>query len=181
MAAGYGQEQVPQGQQQGQLSATTQQDAYYADDGGYGYAGDMWAGRKSTDQAAQVREALFGMKLPSESDFEEWFPALSSAIDLVARIPGFDTAIYAELNRDMEDLVDRASSQGRRRIIASKMQKFIFKLRSLVPKGDVPVAGVTGVTAMITTNTNSKQEIRMPMQQAPGSIFDGASRWLRGR
>lgn len=147
----------------------------------YNYPGDQWHNKPGNDQAAQVREALFGCRLPSEKDFQEWFPALASAIDLVARIPGFDAAIYSELNRDMEDLVDRSNSQGRRKIIASKMQKFIFKLRSLVPKGDIPIAGVTGVTAMITTQTNQKQELRMPQQQAPNSIFSGVNNLLGRR
>jgi len=147
----------------------------------YVYPGDQWHNKPTNDQAAQVREALFGCHLPTEKDFQEWFPALSSAIDLVARIPGFDVTIYSELNRDMEDLVDRSNSQGRRKIIASKMQKFIFKLRSLVPKGDVPIAGVTGVTAMITTQQNTKQELRMPQQQAPSSIFSGVSNLLGRR
>ena len=166
---GYGQEMPMEQQQQPQIP--------YPDES------DMWAGRRSNDTSAQIREALFGMKLPkTQADFEEWYPVLGLAIDLIARVPGYDSQIYAELNRDMEDLVDRANSQGRKKIVASKMQKFIFKIRSLVPKGDIPVAGVTGVTAMITTNSNVKQEVRMPQQQAPSSIFDGAARLLgRGK
>lgn len=171
---GYGEPAKPQGQ----IPATTEAPKEKEEEEYY-YPGDQWHNKPSNDQAAQVREALFGCKLPDETDFQEWFPALASAIDLVARIPGFDTAIYAELNRDMEDLVDRSNSQGRRKIIASKMQKFIFKLRSLVPKGDVPIAGVTGVTAMITTQQNQKQEVRMQQQQAPSSIFGGLTNLVR--
>lgn len=142
---------------------------------------DMWMGARPGDQAAQIRAALFSMRLPkTSSDFEEWYPVLSLAIDLIARVPGYGTSIYAELNRDMEDLVDRANSQGRRKIVASKMQKFIFRIRSLVPKGDEAVIGVTGVTAMITTNSNVRQEVRMPVQQAPASIFDGVKKMLPG-
>ena len=160
------QQQLPQGQQ-------GQEQDYY-------YPGDQWYGKPSNDQAAQVREALFGCKLPSEEDFEEWFPTLQAAIDLVARVPGYDSSIYSELNRDMEDLVDRANSQGRKRIVCSKMQKFIFKLRSLVPKGDVQIQGVTGVTAMITQNANQRQEIRMPQQQAQPGLFSGVMGLLPG-
>jgi len=144
-----------------------------------------YAGRSPNDQSAQVRAALFAIPLPTEKNFEQWFPVLRSAIDIVARIPGYDTKVYNELTRDMEDLVDRANSQGRRKIVASKMQKFIFKLRALVPKGDVPIAGMTGVTAMITTNVNQKQfqEVRMPVQQnAPQSLFSGVKQYLnRGK
>ncbi len=168
----------PTPEQQRAMQMQYQQDSMYPDE--YMYPGDMWRGKPSGDQAAQVREALFGCTLPSEKDFEEWFPTLQAAIDLVARVPGFDSSIYAELNRDMEDLVDRANSQGRRKIVASKMQKFIFKLRSLVPKGDVPLAGVTGVTAMITTTQNVKQDIRMPQQPAPSSFLGDVRNLLPG-
>lgn len=133
---------------------------------GYSYPGDMWAGRGPTDQAAQVRKALFECEIPkTAAEFEEWIPMLRAIIDAVPRTPGYDAQIWGELNRDFEDLVDRAHSEGRSKIIASKMQKFFFKVRSLVPKGDIPVTGITGVGAMITTNTNQTQTIRMP--QAP--------------
>jgi len=144
-----------------------------------------YSARAPSDEAAQVRAALFAIPIPTEKNFEEWFPVLRAAIDIVARVPGYGTEIYNELNRDMEDIVDRANSQGRRKITASKMQKFIFKLRALVPKGDVPVAGVTGVTAMITRNTNQKmvQDVRMPVQSAPTqSLFSGVQQYLnRGK
>jgi hypothetical protein len=140
-----------------------------------------FASRAPSDQAAQVRAALFAIPLPTEKNFHDWFPVLRAAIDIVARVPGYDTKVYNELNRDMEDLVDRANSQGRRKIVASKMQKFIFKLRALVPKGDVPIAGMTGITAMITSNAYQKQvqEVRMPVQQAAGqSLFSGVKAYL---
>lgn len=147
------------------------------------YEGDMWAGHKSTEPSAQIHEALFGMELPKTAeDFESWFNIFPYAIDLVARVPGFDAAMFGELNRDVEDLSDLARAEGFEKICASKMGKFIFKLRSLVPKGDVPIQGMTGITAMITTNSNLKQEVRMPQQQVSSSIFDGAARLLgRGK
>jgi hypothetical protein len=140
-----------------------------------------YASRAPSDQAAQVRAALFAIHLPTEDNFMEWFPVLRASIDMVARVPGYDTKVYNELNRDMEDLVDRANSQGRRKIVASKMQKFVFKLRALVPKGDTPIVGMTGVTAMITTNVNQKQfqEVRMPVQPTPPqSLFSGVKQYL---
>lgn len=144
------------------------------------YEGDMWQGHKSMEPSAQIHEALFGMELPrTAEDFESWFNIFPYAIDLVARVPGFDSQMFGELNRDVEDLSDLARAQGFEKICASKMGKFIFKLRSLVPKGDVPIQGMTGITAMITTNSNLKQEVRMPQQQAPSSIFDGVGKLLK--
>lgn len=143
-----------------------------------------FAAKNPNDQAAQVRAALFAIPLPTEKNFEEWFPVLRAAIDIVARVPGYDTKVFNELNRQMEDIVDRANSHGRRKIVASKMQKFIFKLRALVPKGDTTISGMTGVTAMITSNVNQRQvqEVRMPVQQAPPqSLFSGVKRYLERR
>jgi hypothetical protein len=146
---------------------------------------DPYAGRSPNDQAAQVRAALFAIPHITEKNFMEWFPTLQVAIDIVARIPGIDNRVYQELCRDMEDLTDRANSQGRRKIVASKMQKFIFKLRALVSKGDTQITGMTGITALITTNVNQKQyqEVRMPVQQtAPQSLFSGVKQYLnRGK
>jgi hypothetical protein len=142
---------------------------------------NAFAARAPNDQAAQVRAALFAIPLPTEKNFQDWFPVLQASIDIVARIPGYDTKVYNELVRDMEDLVDRANSQGRRRIVASKMQKFIFKLRALVPKGDVPLVGMTAISAMITTNVNQKQyqEVRMPMTTPQTqSLFSGVKEYL---
>ena len=147
------------------------------------YEGDMWQGHKSTEPSAQIHEALFGMDLPKTAeDFESWFNIFPYAIDLVARVPGFDSQMFGELNRDVEDLSDLARAEGFQKICASKMGKFIFKLRSRVPKGDIPIAGMTGITAMITTNSNLKQEVRMPQQQVSSSIFDGVGKMLgRGK
>jgi hypothetical protein len=147
------------------------------------YEGDMWQGHKSMEPSAQIHEALFGMNLPKTAeDFESWFNIFPYAIDLVARIPGFDSQMFGELNRDVEDLSDLARAEGFEKICASKMGKFIFKLRALVPKGDIPIQGMTGITAMITTNSNLKQEVRMPQQQVSSSIFDGVGKMLgRGK
>jgi hypothetical protein len=60
------------------------------------------------------------------------------------------------------------------------MEKFQFKLELLVSKGDVAMAGITGIGSMITQNVNQKQEIRMPQQPAAPSIFSGLTGMLPG-
>jgi hypothetical protein len=175
MSDGYGQPPV---QQQGGVPATQQggQAAYYDD--GYDYYGNTFRGMGPSDQAAQVRKAIFDCPLPeADADFGEWIPMLSVAVDMVSRIPGVDHNVINELNLRMELIVDRAHSQGRRRSVAAKMQKLIFRLRSYVSMGDTPMTGMTGVTAMITTNQNQKQEIRMPQQPATTT----SSLWPWGR
>lgn len=176
MPGGYGEQPQPQSQtQQQQYEQETQlalqQQGQFPDE--YSYYGDQFRGMMPNDQAAQVRKAIFECQLPeTDSDFGEWIPMLTAAVDLVARVPGIDHNVVNELNRRMEDIVDRSHSQGRKKIVASKMQKLIFRLRSYVPMGDTQIIGVTGVTAMITSNTNQKQEVRMPQQQTQtGSSF----------
>jgi hypothetical protein len=162
MVSGYGEQ--PQPNQQ----VATQPQGGYPDD--YYYQGNTFSGMTPNDQAAQVRKAIFECELPTEDDdFGKWIPMLITAVDMVARIPGIDKGVVFKLNRRMEDIVDRSHSQGRKRIVASKMQKLIFRLRSYVSMGDTQLLGMTGVTAMITTNTNQKTEVRMPQQpQAQG-------------
>lgn len=167
MTQGY--EQPPQ---QGQPLATAPAQGGYPQDDYY-YQGDTFRGMMPNDQAAQVRMAIFNCPLPeADSDFGEWIPMLATAIDMVSRIPGVDHNIINELNLRMELIVDRAHSQGRRRSVAAKMQKLIFRLRSYVSMGDTPLSGMTGITAMITTNQKQDQTIRMP-QQPPSVGFWG--------
>ena len=163
---GYGdspqpQQRPAQGQQQGQIA----DQGYYPEDQMAYYPGDMWSGKPSQDHALQVREAVYGAALPEEDDFNNWFNLFRILLDMIKRVPGYDQTIYAELNRDLEDIIDRANSQGRRQIVKSKIQKFYFKISSLVPKGDTPVQGVTGITAMITNQSSTKQTVTMNSQQ----------------
>jgi hypothetical protein len=169
MAYGDPVQQPQQQQPQGQID-DGRGGGQYQDDGYY-YPGDMWQGKPSQDHALQVREAVYGAPLPEAEDFENWFSLFRILLDMIKRVPGYDSTIYSELNRDLEDIIDRANSQGRRQIVRSKIQKFYFKISSLVPKGDTPVQGVTGITAMITNQSTSKQEIRMPQQQKEVGFF----------
>jgi hypothetical protein len=170
MAYGDPAPQQQQQQQQQPMLDDGRGGGQYQDDGYY-YPGDMWQGKPSQDHALQVREAVYGAPLPEPEDFENWFSLFKILLDMIKRVPGYDSSIYAELNRDLEDLIDRSNSQGRRQIVRSKIQKFYFKISSLVPKGDSPITGVTGITAMITNQQSSKQEIRMPQQQTQSSFW----------
>lgn len=138
----------------------------YQDDMMYDYPASAYAGRPPSDQAAQVRQAIFDCPLPeTEEDFQKWIPMMSVAVDAVARIPGIDGYSVDKLNRKFKFLINRASSQGSKHITSAMAQEFIFLLRSLVAKGDTPLQGLTGVGAMITTHTQQKTEMKYPMQQ----------------
>ena len=169
MTDGYGQ---PPQQQQGGVPATQQQQGYVDD--GYDYYGNTFRGMGPTDQAAQVRKALFELQLPeTEEEFSQWIPMLLSVIEAAARMPGIDAHIVNELNLRMELIVDRAHSQGSKKQVASKLEKLLFRLRLYVSEGDIPLTGLTGILAMTTTVQKQEQTIRMPQQnpQTTNSIW----------
>lgn len=160
MVAGYG--ETPQTKE---VATTQQQQTSGYDD--YDYPGNTFRNVSPNDQAAQVRKAIFDVILPDEdADFELWIPMLVTAVDMVARIPGINQAVATDLNRRMEDIVELSHSGGMKRVVASKMQKLIFRLRSYVAVGDTPIPGMTGVSAMISSNVRQEQTIRMPQQPA---------------
>lgn len=178
---GYNEPQdiVPQ-QQQHQQPQQYQQP--YDDGYGYSYPGDMWAGRPSNDQAAQVRQAIFECKLPEQDeDLKNWLKMMRISIDVVARIPGITAADVDRLNRKFKFIINRANSQGCKAITESKMEEFLFLLRSMVAQVEQPIPGMSGVGAMIQTHSTQNQNIRYPLQQqqAPG-ILD-LVRNIRGR
>lgn len=154
----------------------------YDDYGGYTYPGDMWAGRPSNDQSAQVRQAIFECKLPEkDEEFRNWIGMMRIAIDAVARIPGIDAYDIDRLNRKFKFIINRANSQGCKAMTESRMQEFVFLLRSYVAKGDVPLQGLTGVSAMITTHSNQKTEMRYPVQQSPTFGLGDIVKMVRGK
>ena len=175
----YPDQQPQQGQQQTQQQLPG--DQQYQDD--YYYPGDMWHNKQINDQALQTREALWptrtGAQDPKQAvnDIEE---LIVNSISRFSRIPTIDKQTFKRLVRDAEDLIDRLHSQGKTHIILSRWQKFHMKCEMLVSVGENQMTGLTGIGAMITQNVNQKQEIRMPQQPAPTSIFDGVTRLLPG-
>lgn len=173
MTDGYGQspqQQPPQQQpQQGQMVAQDQS-GYYDD--GFGYYGNTFRGMQSSDQAAQVRQALFVLEsLSPETDFHRWLEMFSVILDAAPRIPGISKEDYRSLSRRFKDIVERAHSQGRKRVLASKCQTILLDMRLLVSVSETPAIGMSGVGAMITTNVKQDQTIRMPQQPATAPGF----------
>jgi len=163
----YG-ETPQQGQQNQQNQQLAQQQGQYPED--YYYPGDTYRGMQPNDQAAQVRQALFSLEIPSvETDYGQWIPMFITLLDAAPRIPGIDGRDFRRLSRRFKDMVARAHSQGRKRVTAATCQEILFELRLLVSRCDTAAVGMSGVGAMITTNMNQKQDIRMPQQpQAQG-------------
>lgn len=178
---GYGdpvQPQQPQQQGQGQLPAGQGQ---YMDD--YYYPGDMWAGKPSADHALQTREALYtsvDALLDDKEAFEEWVTQRRLLLTRASRIPGIDTKSLHSLMRRFKMIVVRAHSEGKSKILRSKVENLDFELELLVSKADMPMAGLSGIGSMITSQSSQKQEIRMPQQQSPPGLFAGlASLWRK--
>lgn len=154
----------PQQQQQGQPQITDDQ---YYDNPGY-YPGDMWAGKPSQDHALQVREAQYSEvdRLQDEEGvFDDWNKSRRLMLARASRIPGIDTKTYNRLWRRWKYIVNRAHSEGKSNILKTMCEDFDFGLELLVSKSDIQMPGMSGIGAMITNQSTSKQEIRMPQQQ----------------
>ena len=178
---GYGRRAINPQQQQGQPGQALVQ--YEGDDRGepeseddYVVPESAFRGLQSSDQASQVRRALFEFDIPeTEEEMKLWFKDVRLALEMVRRIPNIDSQTLFQLNRTWKDLVARAHSQGRKKVIQADMEEFIFHLSSAAAMGEVPIAGMTAVSALTTTTLQQKsqsvQEVRMPSQPA------GKSHW----
>jgi hypothetical protein len=134
---------------------------------------NMQQGRVPGNFTAQMMDKLFSCGLPTEhSDFSAYEEMIRCCLNLLPRIPNYNAETYRNLIRDFEDLIDVAHSEGNERVCASDMCKMLINLRALVPRGDFELRGLTGVSAIITTRQDAKQEVRMPQQsEKSGGIF----------
>jgi hypothetical protein len=181
MTDGYGQPPAQQPQQGGVPATQDPNQQVYYDDGyggAYDYPGNTFRGMGPSDQAAQVRKALFELEKPSvETDLEVWIDVFNLILDVLPRIPGISKQDYNNISRRLSDIVERAHSQGRKRVVVSKCEPLLLDVRLLVSVSETPAVGMSGVGAMITTQVKQDQTIRMP-QQSPQST---SSIWPWGK
>ena len=164
----------PQQQQGTGQELTEYREPEYEDD--YVVPESAFRGMQPSDQASQVRRALFDFNIPeTEAEMKEWFRSARLALEMVRRIPNIDSATLFQLNRTWKDLVARAHSQGRKSVIQADMEEFLFHLSAAAAMGETPIAGMTAISALTTTTVNQKQqsvqEVRVPQQPA------GKSHW----
>ena len=161
----------PQGQPQQQGMVPQQgQDDYY-------YPGDTYRGMVPSDTASQVRQAILNIPMPNkDTDYGEWIPMFMLAVDAAPRITGIDGKEYRKQVRRWKDIVARAHSQGRKRVLAASCQEMFFELRLLVSRCDTPALGMSGIGAMITQNQNVKQDIRYPQQPTTQGFWPWSKR-----
>jgi hypothetical protein len=176
---GYGEQPLPpQNQPQDQSSVSndpTIED--YMD-----YADEMHRGKQSNDTALQVREAQYTTVDKFHEDeqvFEKWLSSRRLIMARASRIPGIDSRIYNQLSVQFKYIVNRAHSEGKTKVLRAMCEEFDFDLELLVSKGDVAMTGLTGIGAMVTNNSNSKTEVRMPTQPKPPGFFP--SSWFGGK
>ena len=139
-----------------------------------GYYDSQGNPRSSSNFNHMMMETLFKCNLPKEhDDFEQFLPMIECVIGLLPRVPNYDAATYRQLNRKFADVVDEAHSEGLERVTASDMCKLILRLRSLVPRGDFPLIGLTGVSSIITSRQQSETTVKMPQQDTKSGGFFG--------
>jgi len=156
---------LPQQQDQ-QNTALALDEAYKS--GYYDAAG----GRKqSSNFDQQMLRMMFDCPLPEKNDdFDNYLEMIRVVIQILPRIPNYDMAMYHEITRDFEDIVDQAHSEGMRRVTASDMCKMIIRLRAIVPAGgQFKMEGLTAVSAAITTRHQSESTVKVPQQAAQPS------------
>lgn len=173
---GYGDQQLPDIEQQ----QPRQQSQSYEPDA-YDYLSDVSKNKQSNDTALQVREAQYTIIDKFHEDdfvFEKWVTSRRLIMARASRIPGIDTKIFNQLSVQFKFIVNRAHSEGKTKVLRGMSEEFDFDLELLVSKGDVAMTGLTGIGAMVTNQSNSKQEIRMPSPQKPPGFFP--SNWFGG-
>ena len=135
--------------------------------------------KSPTNFTAQMMDKLFHCKLPKEKkDYDEFYEMLPTVIAALPRIPNISQLEYKRVVRIWHDIREMSASEGAERVVASDLIQLIFELRLLVARGDFPLPGLTGVSAIITTKQENKQEVRMPQVKEQGGGFFG---FLKGR
>lgn len=115
---------------------------------------------------AQMMDKLFHCNLPkTKEEFDEYYNMLNIVMHALPRIPNINQFEYEDLRRDFEDLQDQSASEGLERVVAADSIKLLFRLRAAVSRGDVPLPGITGVSAIISSRQTQEMHVKMPQQE----------------
>ncbi len=135
------------------------------------------------DAPAQVRIAIYGIEIPGpDAGIRE---KIHYCQQLVSRIPSLSRGESWELRRTLVDIMNRASSEGRRDMVNDRLDRFIFRLNALVATAD-PMAtqGLTGIGALITSDRREtlNQTVRqLPIAQNSPGLIEGFKNLFRGK
>jgi hypothetical protein len=104
-------------------------------------------------------------------ELDQFMPMFVAFITRALRIPNLSKEDYGEKIRDLYDLVDRSRSQGRRRVVASKMLELYASTVLLASRGDAPLPGLTGMSLMISNRGSQETTLKTPPPpQQPGML-----------
>ena len=133
-----------------------------------------------TGFTAQMMDKLFHCRLPdTKEEYDDFYSMISTVLAALPRIPNISEKEYTHQVRVWHDINEMSASEGVARIVASDIRQTLFELRLLVARGDVPLPGITGVSAIITTRQHQEQIVKMP-QQSPEAA-KGFLGFFRGR
>ena len=160
----------PQTQQQQQ---SRQQDYDDADDQ-YALQQDNYTQRIGANNwSLQMMKVVLDTKITNQTDFDNYKEMIVVAVDNLRRIPNIPIKEVNMICRDFDDICDLAQCQGTKRMVASRMQKLVFRICALVSCGESELHGLTGISTIITSRQQSDQQIKMPQQpeQSKGGFF----------
>ena len=81
----------------------------------------------------QMWNKLITCELPNkDSNFEDYLLMIKYIIEILPQVRSIDEAIYQDLKRRIDDVVEEAHSIGLERITASDICKTILRLRALL-------------------------------------------------
>lgn len=117
-----------------------------------------------------VKSVVFDKPLLRFDETMDPAEAFKALAEQARTIPAISQERAAAWVRDNEDWVDRSHSQGRSRIIQSKLQKAQWELSvQIAVSGSEEQKGLSGVQGLITSSTLNKSEVKVPEQkQEPG-------------
>jgi len=130
------------------------------------------------DLAHEISRVIYDIREMDSDELVDNWDSLSQFIaDVASRIPGITERRSAEFLRDFEDLSDMAFSVGMENVAKTKVLKHLYSLRMAVATSEVPLMGLSGVSSLLTTKNESKQQATITdnRQPKPSSIFDGLS------
>jgi hypothetical protein len=121
---------------------------------------------------AQMMDKLFHCCLPKKKEeYDEYYIMMDAVFQAAPRIPNINHIEYSRLRRDWQDIREMAGSQGMERVVASMMQQHLYDMRLLVSRGDIPLPGLTGVSAIITTKQEQMLKMPQPKEPSSGGLF----------
>ena len=147
------------------------------------YAQSQQHMRDSQNTALQVRKAVYTdiTDIIRDENFslENAEEVILFMLESVARIPGIDQHEYRQLCVDFEFFQNRVDSEGKKKVARSLARSLIFKTRALVSQSEKLMAGQSGISAINTQSSNSRNTLITPPDKKPPGFFP--SSWFGGK